>query len=680
MTEAPRTAAIDPEGLEGLNGLWRTLDDLKAALGRVSAVGGEAVARRAATLEAKIDAFEPAVTLIGQIKAGKTALLNAMVGQPGLLPSDVNPWTSVVTSLHLNSRRRPDNVSALFRFFDEEEWDRLVSTGGRLGELAQRAGSEDEQKEVRRQVLSMRERSRDRLGKRFEMLLGTSHSYAELSRDLIDRYVCHGGWDEDAGTDKGRFADITKLANLYLDIEGYPSGLCLRDTPGVNDTFMMREQITINTIRDSRLCVVVLSAHQALSTMDMALLRLIANVDAREVVLFVNRIDELDDPAEQVPEIEAGFRDTLAKHDVKADVRIVFGSAFWALHALGENLDDLPDASGRALELWAQSERNEAHFDALDGGVRELAWRLSGVPALHRCIAERIVAGPGRAMIEELRGELGNILTGIEAADAEIGLRRASMGAEAVDADALDARLREIEEAGARRLKETGEVALTTLRAQLERSQTVFAERAVEALMSHVEAYGSGEAWQYNPAGLRMMMRSGYQAFGAETEAAAQDVFGDAARAVEAVYVELFGMAEGAVSLTPPKPARLLPPATVGQTIALDLEVGWWKRWWRNLLGPKAALRAYEKLVMQETAPIVAELADDMAPAHVAQNAAKLDAFLDAQRSALEALLDAPATPDAAEADAAAEADGGAPDAKAEALAEARKLIDALAA
>ena len=45
--------------------------------------------------------------------------------------------------------------------------------------------------------------------------------------------------------------------------------LCIRDTPGVNDTFMIREQITIRAIRESRICVVVLAAHQALSSVDL---------------------------------------------------------------------------------------------------------------------------------------------------------------------------------------------------------------------------------------------------------------------------------------------------------------------------------------------------------------------------------------------------------------------------
>jgi len=671
MSSTVSVPAIAPEGLEELKTLWKSFDDVKSALGRITEVGGGDVKKQAARINNKIDSFEPTITLIGQIKAGKTALINAMVGQTDLLPSDVNPWTSVVTSLHLNSRRRPEGTKALFRFFDEEEWDRLVSTGGRLGELAGRAGFEEEKDEVRAQVVAMREKSRTRLGKKFEMLLGTSHNYNMINKDLIDRYVCHGGWDEEGEGSRGRFADITKLANLYLELPGYPTGLCLRDTPGVNDTFMMREQITINSIRDSRLCIVVLSAHQALSTMDMALLRLIANVDAREVVLFVNRIDELDDPANEIPEIEKNFRKTLKKHDVAEDVQIVFGSAFWALSALSDTVENLPGASGDAMEKWAKSDLCDEFMRDYDG-LRDLAWKLSGVPALHRCISQRIIDGPGKAMLNEVRDEISNLVTSIETSDREVVLRHQSTQNQEVDKKALKAKLAAIEKRVVNSLSDSNEFARDELSERLTKSQTMFAERAVEALLSHLEAHGSDEVWQYNPAGLRMMMRSAYTAFGGAVEKTTQDVLNDACRSLEDVYTDVFGVEPGQVVLKPPATARLLPPTTVGQTIALDLNVSWWKKWWRNLRGADAATTRYSELVLKETSSIVSELTDEMAPALCNENAEILKEFLGTQSDTLLALADTAAADPAEHSENSTE--------KAEALNQTRQLIDSLAA
>ncbi len=670
MQSSVMKPSIAPEGLDGLKSLWTTFGELRAAVTGIADLGGPEIAEEANRIVSKIDSFEPTVTLIGQIKAGKTALVNAMIGQTDLLPSDVNPWTSVVTSLHLNSRNRPEGTQALFRFFDEEEWDRLVSTGGRLGELAQRAGFDAEQDAVRDQVLAMREKSRVRLGRKFELLLGTSHTYDMVTRDLIDRYVCYGGWDdgEEGEASKGRYADITKLANLYLDLPGYPTGLCLRDTPGVNDTFMMREQITLNSIRDSRLCVVVLSAHQALSTMDMALLRLVAAVDARELVIFVNRIDELDDPANQIGEIAANFRRTLKKHDVAPDVPILFGSALWAQAALDNSIDELPAPSRLALLNWAAA--NPCPDETDRESPQERAWRLCGVPDLHGLIATCIVTGPGEAMKREARDALSNLVTSIEASDIRFGLSDVSFPT--VDSAVLEARIDEIGADMAATLANANRFAVDTMGERLKKSQAMFCDRAVEALQSHIDAYGTEKAWQYNPAGLRMMLRTAYKTFCSDVEREAEEIYDRAARRIEGIYTEMFGIDPGRVVLRPPAPAHAPPPTGVGKTIALDLNVSWWRKWWQGVRRKEPTAERYATLIVEETDSILDELSTEMGPELCRENEAILATFVDAQRANLLSLANATAGDQGRQ--------GDRTDEKIEALRATRDLVDAMAA
>jgi hypothetical protein len=138
--------------------------------------------------------------MIGQVKAGKTSLVNAMVGRPGLLPADINPWTSVITSLHVSPRIRESAQHAKFSFFSEEEWSNLLNRGGRVGELARRAGADKELETVRAQLEEMREKSRQRLGKSFELLLGQQHDYGYVDPELVERYVCLG---DDVDPDHG---------------------------------------------------------------------------------------------------------------------------------------------------------------------------------------------------------------------------------------------------------------------------------------------------------------------------------------------------------------------------------------------------------------------------------------------------------------------------------------------
>ncbi|MEM1387530.1 MAG: dynamin family protein [Pseudomonadota bacterium] len=155
-----------------LTPMMQKLSALRDVLSDLSGIGDPDTAQAVAALSQKLDDMEPTVTMIGQVKAGKTSLVNAMVGAPDLLPADVNPWTSVVTSLHLNPDPRDGETQARFRFFNRDEWEKLVVNGGRMGELAGRAGAENEVEKVQRQIAEMQEKSRRRLGRKFELLLG----------------------------------------------------------------------------------------------------------------------------------------------------------------------------------------------------------------------------------------------------------------------------------------------------------------------------------------------------------------------------------------------------------------------------------------------------------------------------------------------------------------------------
>ena len=97
----------NPEGFGELEACWDGLNRIRAALADLSADAAPTLRAELERIVERIDAFEPSVSILGQVKAGKSTLLNAMLGQPGLLPSDVNPWTSVITNVHLNSPRRP---------------------------------------------------------------------------------------------------------------------------------------------------------------------------------------------------------------------------------------------------------------------------------------------------------------------------------------------------------------------------------------------------------------------------------------------------------------------------------------------------------------------------------------------------------------------------------------------
>jgi hypothetical protein len=73
-----------------------------------------------------LDRVARRIAVVGQVKAGKSSFVNALVQRPGLLPTDVNPWTTAIPHLHFGRADTPANVAVEFTFFNPDEWGQLV--------------------------------------------------------------------------------------------------------------------------------------------------------------------------------------------------------------------------------------------------------------------------------------------------------------------------------------------------------------------------------------------------------------------------------------------------------------------------------------------------------------------------------------------------------------------------
>ena len=633
-TASEGTKLLD-HGFEGLQPFLDRSLALRQALVRLGKIGDKATNRAARKLHHQLKHAEPSVTMIGQVKAGKTSLVNAMVGVPDLLPADVNPWTSVVTSLHLNPNKPAEENRASFRFFDMEEWSRLLDRGGRIGELASRAGAEDELAKVREQIVEMRDKSRKRLGEKFELLLGQQHDYNFVDDGLVERYVCLGDdFEDDTETspDQGRFADITKSAELFLSRPELPMPLCFRDTPGVNDTFMIREQITIRAIRESRLCVVVLAAHQALSSVDLALIRMIANVKSREVIIVVNRIDELSDPSSQIPEIRASIEKTLKEHDGPKEAEIIFTSAFCANAALLGKSDILDAPTHEKLAQWSAE---EGHLPEDIHHPNELLWYLSGVPQVYAALSSRISEGMGQELLEKTAKSAMNLANGLNATQQVVSRRDHDHDLPPLQLDQLEPAVAKIEARATEAMSVAFDKAIEDFHKRLDRSHRSFLERATGSLLQHLDSKGEDEVWEYDPTGLRILMRTAYQVFGRNAQGGTKKVLTQTAEDYAALYYRLFEVSDDGFGIEAPTPERVPSPVLLGQTIALDLKGSWWSKWWHRRRGFHSFATEFAEMIKAETDPIVEALRGAHAET-VRENAMRiLQDFLMEQRTIL---------------------------------------------
>jgi hypothetical protein len=353
--------------------------------------------------------LKPSIAFVGQIKAGKSRLINGFTGQAEFLPSDVNPWTTVITDMHFghpSGRTR----GAEFHFFDNRQWQSLIAEGEELRNMFPDDEDSYKREMIEEQVDAMKARAKLRLGMSYKDLLGQHHDLDNLTTDDLARYVCAGDdptddGNHDPGSDRGLYSDITRKAEVYFDIGHFPFPLTVTDTPGVNDPLLIREEISRQYLKESDFFVVVLSAHQALSRADLKLFRLMQALELGQIVVFINRVDELGGGAEDAVKVRADVIDGLDKALGNSDIDVLMGSAQWAHYALTG--DDTGVNHDHVLAwLRAHPEQMKQYLDGVEeikqgpgpisreGVLRFAAMIASGLPDLRRHVTSALTHGP----------------------------------------------------------------------------------------------------------------------------------------------------------------------------------------------------------------------------------------------------------------------------------------------
>ncbi|MES0825128.1 dynamin family protein [Ruegeria sp. SCP11] len=353
--------------------------------------------------------LKPSIAFVGQIKAGKSRLINGFTGQAEYLPSDVNPWTTVITDMHFG-HPSGRTAGAEFHFFDNRQWQALIAEGEELRNMFPDDEDSYKREMIEEQVEAMKTRAKLRLGESYKHLLGQHHDLEELTSDDLARYVCAGDDpteenEHDPGSDRGLYSDITRKAEVYFDIGHFPFPLTVTDTPGVNDPLLIREEISRQYLKESDFFVVVLSAHQALSRADLKLFRLMQALELGQIVVFINRVDELGGGAEDAGKVRADVMDGLEKALGNSNIDVLMGSAQWAHYALTGDETGI-DHDEVLAWLRAHPEQMKQYLDGVEeikqgsgpisreGVLRFAAMIASGLPDLRRHVTSALTEGP----------------------------------------------------------------------------------------------------------------------------------------------------------------------------------------------------------------------------------------------------------------------------------------------
>lgn len=563
------------------------------------------------------------IAVIGQVKAGKSSLINALIREPRLLPSDVNPWTTAVTRLHFKQSSESSDVAAEFRFFDAHEWEELAVGGGRIRELTERLVPGFEATTLSRHLQAMRDTAANRLGDEFTELLGGSHTFRTFDQTTLEAYVCAGQSSQTAAQNSsvGRYSNITKSAHLYLQggTFGFPTTLV--DTPGTNDPWLVRDEITRQSLDSADVYILVLTARQALSSDDVALLRILRGLRKERIIVFVNRIDELSDFNAELDAVEHQIAQGLRREFAGFDIPIVYGSALWANHAFdGTNI-------GERLATF-EAIQKRLHLAGNHDDVRDVLVTCSGIPLLARILNSAVLQSHPVQVVRHLTTSFAQLsdLHTTATKHAVASLRPSS------DKDADSEQARERLTGELVRAREHLQAVSATIEqsvGQCEAALATLLEREIshlkDVLATVVEQFKHFEAqrlvsaitagtmvpvWRCDTSRLRHKLEVEFSQHFSRSEAAiveAEQTIIPQLRNVIASVLPGYLPREGADFAPAPMP----PPSisALGKVVALDLDAPWWQAWWKRKQIADERANELRSVIADEFAPILADLA-----------------------------------------------------------------------
>ena len=574
------------------------------------------------------------IAVIGQVKAGKSSFVNALVGRPGLLPVDVNPWTTVVTKLHFNCSNAPDGVAAAFKFFDHDEWKTIAHGGGRIRELTERLVPGFAPATLSRHLEAMRRRAESRLGREFQKLLGATHKFATLDYATIERYVCAGpdGTAVKSRDGPGQYADITKTADLYFKSNEFGFPTVMIDTPGTNDPFLVRDEITRRSLDGADFHIVVLTAQQPLSTADVTLFRMLRGLHKERIVVFINRIDQLINLPDDAQAIAERVRDGLQAEFPGVNVPIVVGSALWANSSL---LIDKIDLSSTLSPSFADYARHvtRCELGAMTAGMPQIPtdemarilMACSGIPELNHRLSQAMLDSHASRTIAHMAANfcelarMGEISTQDEIVRLEQLMRTNS-----TESKEHEARKREDEAGRAQQLSVDIEQTILELDRQLSALAQIECDALSRALNETIETFSrqeclsldevmsrgkSGRIWRCDTAAVRRLIEAEYIKRFQETERKILDpefsIFPRLRQSVAQVLPDAFQ--DRGMTLQPPP---ITPPSLsiLGRALVFDLDYPWWLAWWTGRLSKEDRLAELDKMIKREFLAIVDDL------------------------------------------------------------------------
>lgn len=606
------------------------------------------------------------VSVVGQVKAGKSTLINAFTGMNDFLPTEVNPWTAVITDLHFGHAGRRENGGE-FQLFSEDEWARMLDGDSETRQLAVDLLPGFNTDILKEQVEEMRENAKKRLGSLYKHLLGRKHEFNLITPEILERYVSAGHANNtDPSSTAGKFSGITKSAAVFMPPGPFAIPVTISDTPGINDPFLVRDEITTSSFRRADIFIVALSVHQALNMADIALLKMLSVHTGKKTVIFVNRCDEVDAPSEVVPDVLSALDERLREELDHPNFTLIAGSAAWgSIATIGSDSDVAAAMADGRVREYCKTLDDTGHMND-----RDRLFAASGLKKLSNTLSDIIEAGPTRALLSETVSEISatlallknmlneNLSRSEEMLEnggdaAKISERERERISEHIDRHSIHSNdLKSLLISARQHLFDNGDAVFKSVENTINAATNSFIDSQTADMRQHIADTESKKRWRLDTGDIR----SRVEAQVTESYASGRNTL-DALLTEHAMKIqEVMDQIGGNVpvdSLLENLPHDQILPSFKPKTTLVEVELGkdrGWKFWQRSKLTDEEAVERIRKVFRAEMFPAIENLRSVAREAIAERTDAGLDrlmtitntaqALVASEVSALEAELD----------------------------------------
>lgn len=292
------------------------------------------------------------LAVAGQIKAGKSTLLNALIFGNDILPSDDTPYTAKITEIRYGSDKKLKAI-----FYTKDEWQ-----------------------ELKNEITEIDDKKVNYFKNFIEPDIKNSSYIKFLNQTKEDdisnlkEYVAKGGV----------YTPFVKSVEIYYPAEILKS-LVVVDTPGTNDPNIFRSKITLDWIKRCDAAIYATYAGRAFDESDIKFINeYLLSLENSKRIVAINKIDVLRNFNEAKELLKNNKKnETYQKTVFNEASSFVFTAGLYAL------LDE-KEKNGFLLnedELWYKDEANPEF------------WKNNGLNELKNLVSDKIIQNKGKELL-----------------------------------------------------------------------------------------------------------------------------------------------------------------------------------------------------------------------------------------------------------------------------------------